>query len=327
MSKRRRNILLLVLFMVGGAALVLWQDHLRNLLLFYSDSIPLRKIVSDVAPGGEDSSAGDTQAGGAGTQSAKPAAVRRMEILPQMDSVSEPAQEPSPDSQFPPSPPLPAVPPESTQEERKEAFELKQSVDRILLKDEPLDVEGREVTIEGILRQLQGHKEFSQLFPSIQEAEIGGYIRRPVFSPETPTAAPAAYYGVREVRRGENLWKIHYRIIQEYMARRRIILPPRADEPFPDGRSSGVGRLLKYIEGVVVVYNMDRDRLEMDLNAIQPDSVLVFFKISDLFAVLDQLHAEDLRWVRYVNNRLRIEHPEKGRDLLGTHMPIEKKAR
>ena len=327
MSKRSRNILLLVLFVSAAAALVLWQDQLRNLLLFYTDSIPLRKIVSEEGPGEEASSGPDARGAGTRGQHARPAAVRRMEILPQGEGTSETTRDLIGAAPLPPSPPLPVVSPESTQEERKEAFELNRSVDQIVLKNEPLTLEGREVTIEEILRQLQGHKDFRQLFPSIQETEIGGYIRRPVFAPKAREDAPAVYYGVREVRPGENLWKLHYRIIQEYMARRHIILPPTADEPFPDGRSSGVGRLLKYIENVVVVYNMDQDRLEKDLNAIQPSSVLVFFKISDLFAVLDQLRAEDLRWVRYVNNRLRIERPEESRDLLGTLSPIEEKMR
>lgn len=324
MSKLRRNMLLLILVLASTAALFLWWGPLKNLMSFYSDSIPLRKIVSDVGLGDSEQSAGGTEAEGGGRSSARRASLRRVEIRPQMDSVPEPAEDLTKASQLPPSPPLPVLPPESTQEERKEAFELTQSVDQIVLKDEPLKVEGKEVTIGEILNQLQGKKDFQQLFPSIQELEIGGYIRKPIFPPK-PQVAPTAFYGVRSVRSGENLWKIHYRIIQEYMARRHMMLPPKADEPFPDGRSTGIARVLKFIEDVVFVYSLDYDRLEKDLNSIHPDSVLVFFKISDLFAVLDQLKPEDLKWVRYVNNRLRIERPEQSRDLLDSHMLLEDK--
>lgn len=323
MSKRWRIILLLILLPVSGAALFWWQGDLKNLLSFYSDSIPLKKIVSNAGPEGQSEDPEAEAMGGIGPRFA---AARQPEIRPQMDSLPESAPDAFAGTLFPPSPPLPIVSPELSQEERKEAFELKQSVDRIVLKDELLKVEGKEVTIDEILRQLQGNKDFQQLIPSIQEGEIGGYIRKPIVAPK-PQAVPDAYYGVRAVRRGENLWKIHYRIIREYMARRQILLPVRSDEPYPDGRSSGVGRLLKFIEGVVFVYNLDQDQLETDLNRIQPDSVLVFFKISDLFSVLDQLRAEDLQWVRYVNSRLRIERPEEGRDLLNTHLLLEDKAK
>lgn len=308
MSKRLRNILLLSLFALGVAALVLWRDNLKNLLFFYSDSIPLQKIVKEAQPG---------EAGG-GKNGREPGAEPGF----QTGSIPESAQEAS---KLPPSPPLPEVAPESTQEERKEAFELNQSVDQIVRKDEPLALEGKKTTIDDILNQLRGNRDLKELFPSIQESQIGGYIRKPIFAAKSKASAPSAYYGVRVVRPGENLWKIHYRIIEEYLARRHVILPPRADEPYPDGRSSGVARLLKFIENVVYVYNLDKDQLEKNRNVIYPDSVLVFFKISDVFKVLDQLNAKDIQWVRFVHNQLRIEGPKENRELLDSHAMVDEK--
>lgn len=294
---RRRMMVLSAVALVCGCALVLWKGD------------PMGWWRERSVPVSEEPSASDLEKGSGSRPSRGLAARGRLDVRPWTDSLSDLTP-------FPPSPPLPNVPPEASQEERKKAFELTQSVDHIVLKNEPMDVEGRNVSIQQILRELQGTRDFQQLLPTIQESEIGGYVRKPIF-PNQSQAPPASYYGVRAVRRGENLWKIHYRIIQEYMARRHIILPPRADEPTANGRSSGVGRLLKFIEKVVFVYNMDRHVLEMNINVIHPDSVLVFFKITDLFAVLDQLKPEDLQWVRFVHDRLRLESPMEKRDLLG----------
>ena len=82
------------------------------------------------------------------------------------------------------------------------------------------------------------------------------------------------------------------------------------------GQSSGIGRLLKFIEGVVYVYNLNQNRLERDLNLIHPNEIIVFFKISDLFEALDRLQPNDFQNLRYVSNSLRLEHSGQCTDLL-----------
>jgi hypothetical protein len=136
-------------------------------------------------------------------------------------------------------------------------------------------------------------------------------------------AQSQGYYGVRHVRPAENVWSIHHAMIREYFARRGIILPKDADMPAPDGRSSGIGKLLKFIEGAVYVYNLDQRRFEKDLGSLQPYSIVVFFKISDFFAALDGLQPRDLASIRYVSNSLRLERNRETRDLLDRRALLE----
>jgi len=215
-----------------------------------------------------------------------------------------------------PSPPLPEVAPEASQNERRDAYGLQDSVDFIVRPDEPFEIAGRKLTIDEILKRLHSESEKDQILPNIQELDLGSSVRKSI-KPRVPTDAnPAAYYAVRVVLPGENLWNIHYAIIQEYLARRHIILAPRSDEPNSDGQSSGIGRLLKFIEGVVYVYNLNQNQLERDLNLIYPREIIIFFKISDLFAALDRLQPEDLQNLRYVSNCLRVEQSGQCSDLL-----------
>jgi hypothetical protein len=200
---------------------------------------------------------------------------------------------------LPPSPPLPEVPPESSQGERKQAFGLENSVDHIILKDEPFDIAGKKYTIGGIQSAIQGSKAPSQTAEG---------------SPRTGSEAP--YYGVRIVKPSENVWKIHYGILREYLARRQFILPPNADRPLPGGRSTGVSRLLKFIESVVVVYDAGENKVEKNINLIQPYSFIIFFKISDLFKALDQMQPVDWKWLRYVRGSIRLNRPGASVDLI-----------
>lgn len=224
---------------------------------------------------------------------------------------------------LPPAPPLPAVPPQYNQKQRREAFQLKESVDHIVLKDEPFEVNGKKITIAEIEGRVKGKAEQVELLPAIRESDVGGVIRKPVAGISAPPAQAPSYYGVRVVRPGENIWNIHYAIVREYFARRHVSLPMIADEPAPDGRSSGIGRLLKFIEGVVYVYNIQQNRLESDLNVVHPYGILIFFKISDLFAALDQLKPADLPRLRYVNNSLQVQGPAETRDLLDRRALLE----
>jgi hypothetical protein len=130
----------------------------------------------------------------------------------------------------------------------------------------------------------------------------------------------STYYGVRLVRPGENLWNIHYAVIQEYFARRNLILAPTADERGPNGRSSGVARLLKFIERVVFVYDLDARRLASNINLLRPYHLLVFFKISDLFAALDQLQPQDINRMHFLSYRLWLQYRGEHRYLLDQNL-------
>lgn len=229
----------------------------------------------------------------------------------------EPAPQPAQSAPAVSSPSYPDVPPQASQNERKEAFGLKSSVDHVVQSQEPFTAHGRQWTVDEIQRRLAG-RATQGAQETGEEKFIGGFVRKPApgKSVEGDPKRPTVYYGVRSVRPGESLWGIHYGVVRESFARRGIELPPRADQPRPDGRSTGVGRILKFLEGVVFVYNIRENRLVEDLNLLYPNDLIVFFKISEVFEALDQVRPEDLNAVRYVGPTLLLKAPSKSRVLL-----------
>ncbi len=240
-------------------------------------------------------------------------------VVPEQVRRPIPPPEPQPTQSAPvvSGPSYPDVPPQASQDERKNAFGLKSSVDHVVQAQEPFTAHGRQWTIEEIRRRLAGREPHG--LPETGEGETPGGIPRKLSPGKSADAAPkrpTVYYGVRSVRPGENLWVIHEGIVREYFARRGIELPPRADQPRPGGRSSGIGRILKFLESVVYVYNVRENRLLEDLDFLHPNDLIVFFKISEVFEALDQVSPEDLNALRYVGPTLRIMAPSKSRVLL-----------
>ncbi len=211
-----------------------------------------------------------------------------------------PRQEASPAGpvELAPPPPLPEVPVESGQDERKQAFGLLKSVDSVVAKDEPFDINGKTYTLDHIQSEIRKSRGLPEQTPDIGAGK------------ESP------YYGVHIVRTSENIWKIHLALLQEYLARRQVILPDNADRPLPNGRSSGVARLLKFIESSVTVYNVQEKRIEKNVDRIYPHSIIIFFKISDLFKALDQMQSEDWKWLRYVKGTIRLDRPQQTIEIL-----------
>lgn len=308
----RRNktaLVLLLLVCVAAGALLLWREQLQN------EWIPhLRGLLSKGSISQDPAREGIKPPGsGTGESSLESGA-------PTSDAAggSNASAVPEPLSQLQPSPPLPTIPFQASQSERREAFQLRESVDHIVRRDEPFEIGGKKITIGEILGTPPA------IIPHIEESEIGSKVRRPIPSgTPSPLAQSQGYYGVRYVRPAENLWSIHHAMIREYFARRGIILSKDADRPASDGRSSGVGRLLKFIEGAVYVYDLDQHRFEKDLGSIQPHSIVVFFKISDFFAALDDLQPRDLASIRYVGNNLRLDRNRETRDLLDRRVLLE----
>ena len=237
----------------------------------------------------------------------------------------EVVRKPIPSAEPAPSPPpssvstYPEVPPQTSQDERKEAFGLKSSVDHIVQSQEPFSVHGRQWTIEDIQKRLasQAPRSRQEMSPAQEGASLGGFLQKPLPAKQDgPSSQKITYYGVRLVRSGENLWEIHYGVVREYFARRGVDLPHRADEPRADGRSTGVGRLLKFLESIVHVYDSRQNRLVENLHLLHPNDLIVFFNISEVFGALDQVNPEDLDSLRYLGPTLQLKAPSKSRVLL-----------
>jgi hypothetical protein len=106
-------------------------------------------------------------------------------------------------------------------------------------------------------------------------------------------------YGIYVVKPMDNIWNIHFRFLKEYFTHKGVVLSPMADEPTPKGESSGVGRLLKFSETMVHIYNIREKKLDMDLNMIQPLSKIVVFNLARVFAMLESIDYSEVNRIRF----------------------------
>ena len=301
MSKRQKTIWIVAVVILVGLVLV-WFERL------YQSRVGSPDDAEKIGPGAleQTTPAPTVEAGGSGGSDADAGRALHRPIP------SPPAGRESAPNPLPPSPPLPQVAPEATEEQRKDLFRLDQSVDHIVTADEPFEIAGEQVTIKDIKQRLG----LSPASPSPSEETTGseqpaGYLKKPIPKHDQPV-----YYGVREVHRGENVWKIHFQILRDYFLRRQVELLPTADRPDPSGRSSGIGRLLKFLEGVVYVYDVKAKRAVPDVNWVDPDTVIIFFRISEVFTALDQLQANDLAAVRLLRQQVILERGAESEGLL-----------
>ena len=164
-----------------------------------------------------------------------------------------------------------------------------------------------EVPVQEIIESFQGsgekpHEEQHPflVLPEIIEEDL---IENPTgpdrpadagMTPEKPgTGKPVDYYGIYVVRSGDNLWNIHFAFLREYFASRGIDLSTAADEPADDNTSSGVGRILKYAENMVHIFNLKTRRLSRDLNLLHPLEKVVIFNVSHLHRILGSFDPRD----------------------------------
>ena len=106
-------------------------------------------------------------------------------------------------------------------------------------------------------------------------------------------------YGIYIVRPGDNIWNIHFQFLRNYFSRKGILLEATSDEPRAGGMSSGVGKILKFSENMVNIYNIRQRRLEVDLDMIHPLSKIVIFNLERVFSLLKQIDHRNVQRVEF----------------------------
>lgn len=169
--------------------------------------------------------------------------------------------------------------------ERKQALGITSGVDLIVRSDETFTVGGKTVAMRDILEksQLRNKGVFEEKI-----SETG------VIKPQT-----TGEYGVYVVQPGDNIWNIHFRIIQEYYASRGHTVNIHADEPLEDGSSSGVGKLLKFSESIVIIYNLEENRIDTDIDLLKPLTKIVVYKLNEVFNLLEEINFENVDAIRF----------------------------
>ncbi len=181
---------------------------------------------------------------------------------------------------------------QSMLEDRKKRYQVGQGVDMIARSDETVILNGNRISmgeIQELIRQKTGE---------IAEQSIG--------SDGAPTDAPIEMFGLYVVQPGDNIWDIHFRFLQDYFRNREVVLSPLADEPDSRGYSSGIGKLLKFSENLVYIYNVEEHALDDDLNVIEPFSKVLVYKMDPILDILDDIDPGLIDQIRFDGDTLWI---------------------
>ncbi len=200
--------------------------------------------------------------------------------------------------------------------QRKEEFGLDESVDMVVGADESIRVGQETVSLDDILSQIENRSVEGQsrelpvidVSKPLQEDDLTGDSPPAPLPPPDPQPAvkkSVDFYGVYVVRRGDNLWDIHFAILREYLSHRGIDVKPNADEiKSPNGRSSGISRILKWAESMVHIFNMKTRRLDQKLDMLEPNEKVVVFNLTHLNRILGALKNGELDRVQYDGRKL-----------------------
>ena len=117
-------------------------------------------------------------------------------------------------------------------------------------------------------------------------------------------------YGIYVVQPGDNIWNIHFNILKEYYASRGIHVAYDADEPLNTGNASGVGKILKFSEIMVTIYNIIEEKIVTEIDLIEPLSKLVIYNLDDVFELLSDIDLEQVDQIRFDGSTLWIPAQE-----------------
>jgi hypothetical protein len=170
-------------------------------------------------------------------------------------------------------------------QERKDKYGITDGLDMIVTSDESLKVGNETVKMGDIVDEAR-----------LQRGEL---VEKNLGRPRTLSQKDAEDYGVHVVQPGENIWNIHFQLLKEFFKKRQINLSPMADEPGRNGFSSGVGKILKFSERMVYIYNMKDRRLESDINQIQPLSKVVVYNMKEVFSLLESIDVSNVNQIRF----------------------------
>jgi len=159
--------------------------------------------------------------------------------------------------------------------DRKKSLGIQKSLDMIVKSDETFTIGKSTVSMQKILEQAFTEQG------KVYQAEIS----------EFGTSKPSQIreYGIYVVQSGDNIWNIHFRILKDYYGAKGIRLEELADEPGTGGMSSGVGKILKFSETMVIIYNMIEEKVTQDINIIDPLSKIVVYNMDAVFSLLEEI--------------------------------------
>lgn len=177
---------------------------------------------------------------------------------------------------------------------RKERFGLDKGVDIIIKANESIKIGAITVPMKEILDKIR--------------LKRGGLIIEDLMLKPLPTISHQSpkeisekieAYGIYVVRENDNIWNIHFSFMKDYFQHKGVLLEPQSDEPDEKGASSGMGKILKFSEHMVYIYNIKERKLDIDLDLLYPLSKIVIFNMGEVFSLLDQIDYEHINQIQY----------------------------
>jgi hypothetical protein len=168
---------------------------------------------------------------------------------------------------------------------RKEGLGIQESLDMIVKSDESFIVGGSKISMREILEKAftkSGDVYQEEILPSGET--VPGKIKE---------------YGIHVVRPGDNVWNIHFNILKDYYSHRSIQVGSKADEPGNLGFSSGVGKILKFSETMVIIYNLIEKKIAADLGLLEPLSKVVVYNMEEVFTLLEEINYENVDRIQF----------------------------
>lgn len=160
-------------------------------------------------------------------------------------------------------------------EKRKAKYGLKKGVDIIVRSDESFKIGESTVSMQEIQDKIR--------------LKSGDIIEKDIKPGKIIPEYAIEEFGIYVVHPEDNLWDIHFKFLKDYFDHKDIAISILADEPDRFGYSSWMGKLLKFSEKTVCIYNLKEKKLDVDINLIFPLSKIVIYNMNRIFALLDNI--------------------------------------
>ena len=176
-------------------------------------------------------------------------------------------------------------------QERKTKYGLDKSVDIIVKSDESLKIGDSTVSMQEILDKI-----------GIQSGDI---VEKNIELPNLSDDMIKTF-GIYVVKPKDNVWNIHFKFLKDYFNHKGITIAALADEPNRKGRSSGIGKILKFSEKIVTIYNIKEHKIAVELDIIYPLSKIVVYNMDRIFDLLDQIDYNNTNHIQFDGETLWI---------------------
>jgi len=170
-------------------------------------------------------------------------------------------------------------------QQRKAQYGVDKGVDIIAQSNESIKIGDSTVSMQEILEKIR--------------LKSGDIVEKDLKSQDVTTKDKIESFGIHVVQPGENIWNIHLTFLKDYFDHKGVQLSPRSDEPLEGGSSSGVGKILKFSEHTVNIYNIREHKLDVNLNLIFPLTKVVVYNMDQIFAFLDLIDYKHVNRIQF----------------------------